>query len=259
MRCNGAGLARFHEWKINLSGPLIAAVRPTRIALSDDPNPNDAVPGSDAPAADDDADSTFGTVAQKYERLHDKLDKTARSRFIAARRFELHETLSLYTVVLMSCAVIALTLFDSLDMLPQEAEKFSSFLQVFCAVGVLVYSVILSKSDFALQSYRHHECAMALNKIRSTVYKHTIEEPKTDQYNRAAEEYAKVLDRFDNHLNLDFRVMQMQTPMYRKEYGVNWWFMLKVRAEFVLVYWHYLLFSLLAVVGPIAVYLQNSE
>ena len=26
MRCNGAGLARFHEWKVNLPGPLIAAV-----------------------------------------------------------------------------------------------------------------------------------------------------------------------------------------------------------------------------------------
>ncbi|WP_413432576.1 SLATT domain-containing protein [Crateriforma spongiae] len=227
--------------------------------MTDDSNPTDSSPSPDGQAADDRDDSTFGTVAQKYERLHDKLDKTARSRFIAARRFELHETLSLYTVVLMSCAVIALTLFDSLDMLPQESEKFSSFLQVFCAVGVLVYSVILSKSDFALKSYRHHECAMALNKIRSTVYKHTIEEPKTDQYNRAADEYAKVLDRFDNHLNLDFRMMQMQTPMYRKEYGVNWWFTLKVRVEFLFVYWHYLLFSFLAVVGPIAVYLRNAE
>ncbi|TWU48959.1 hypothetical protein Poly51_48630 [Rubripirellula tenax] len=26
MRCNGAGLASFHEWKINSPGPLIAPV-----------------------------------------------------------------------------------------------------------------------------------------------------------------------------------------------------------------------------------------
>ena len=28
MRCNGAGLAMFHEWVLNTPGPLIAAVRP---------------------------------------------------------------------------------------------------------------------------------------------------------------------------------------------------------------------------------------
>ncbi|TWT72607.1 hypothetical protein Pan14r_49270 [Crateriforma conspicua] len=27
MRCNGAGLARFHEWQVKCPGPLIAAVR----------------------------------------------------------------------------------------------------------------------------------------------------------------------------------------------------------------------------------------
>ncbi|TWT64933.1 hypothetical protein Pan14r_54760 [Crateriforma conspicua] len=30
MRCNGAGLARFHEWIINCPGPLIADVLPPR-------------------------------------------------------------------------------------------------------------------------------------------------------------------------------------------------------------------------------------
>ncbi|TWT78626.1 hypothetical protein CA13_00220 [Planctomycetes bacterium CA13] len=29
MRCNGAGLAWFYEWKVNLPGPLIAVVRRT--------------------------------------------------------------------------------------------------------------------------------------------------------------------------------------------------------------------------------------
>ena len=31
MRCNGAGLARFHEWKVSGPGPLIANVTPRRI------------------------------------------------------------------------------------------------------------------------------------------------------------------------------------------------------------------------------------
>ena len=35
MRCNGAGLARFHEWKTNRPGPLIADVRPASSMLHD--------------------------------------------------------------------------------------------------------------------------------------------------------------------------------------------------------------------------------
>ena len=210
---------------------------------------------TDTQAHNSAAESSIGTVEQKYERLHDKLDKTARSRFIAARRYELHETLSLYTVVLMSCAVIALTLFDGLDMLNAEAERASSFLQVFCAVGVLVYSVILSKSDFALKAYRHHECAVLLNKLRATVYKHTVEEPKSDQYNKSAEQYSAILERFENHLNLDFKCMQIQTKAYHKEYGIAWYTHPWIWLQFAFVYWHYILFSILAVTGPILIYL----
>lgn len=35
MRCNGAGLARFHEWTINTPGPLIAVVRRTDQSMSE--------------------------------------------------------------------------------------------------------------------------------------------------------------------------------------------------------------------------------
>ena len=214
---------------------------------------------SETPAEESVSKSSIGTVEQKYERLHDKLDKTARSRFVAARRYELHETLSLYTVVLMSCAVIALTLFDGLGMLSDDAEKPSSFLQVFCAVGVLVYSVILSKSDFALKAYRHHECAVLLNKVRAKVYKHTVEEPKSDQYNKSAEEYAATLERFENHLNLDFKIMQIQTKAYHKEYEISWYTHPWIWLQFACVYWHYILFSLLAVAGPILIYITFGD
>ena len=84
--------------------------------------------------------STDEVVEEKYKRLHEKMDKTARSRFIASRRFELHETLSLYTVVLMSCCVIGLTLLDGLEMLKPEAGKAAVFSQVFAAIGCLLYT-----------------------------------------------------------------------------------------------------------------------
>ncbi|TWT64928.1 hypothetical protein [Crateriforma conspicua] len=36
--CNGAGLARFHKWNINLPGPLMRTV--TRIKITYKPNPD---------------------------------------------------------------------------------------------------------------------------------------------------------------------------------------------------------------------------
>lgn len=194
------------------------------------------------------------SVAQKYQRLHEKMDKTARSRFIAARRFEVHETLSLYTVVIISCSVIGLTLLDGLKMLQPEAEKLSAFLQVFCALGVLVYSVILSKSDFALHAYRHHECALALNRLKNAVFKHMVDTPKTDQFAKSAEEYASILEKYENHIHLDFQCMQSQTKTYHAEYRIGWWFQFHVLLRFAFVYWHYVLFSLLSISGLVSIY-----
>jgi hypothetical protein len=202
----------------------------------------------------DDAISTDETVEQKYTRLHEKMDKTARSRFFAARRFELHEHLSLYTVVLISCCVIGLTLFDGLGMLEPGAEKLSAFLQVFCAVGVLVYSVILSKSDFALHAYRHHERGMELNKLKNAVYKHIVDEPKSDQFAKSAEQYAAILEKYEYHQNIDFQLIQCRTKEYHAYYGVNWWFKLIVLLKSTIGYWHYVIFSLLSIAGLITVF-----
>ncbi|QDS86210.1 hypothetical protein EC9_03700 [Rosistilla ulvae] len=189
------------------------------------------------------------SVEEKYRRLYEKMDKTARSRFIASRRFELQETLSLYTVVLMSCAVIGLTLLDGLEMLAPEAAKASAFLQVFAAIGVLVYSVILSKSDFALHAYRHHECGIAINHLRNSVFKHMVDMPKADKFNNLSDSYNTILERFENHLNLDFEIMLVRSKHYHKFYDVGFCFKSWVCVKAFLVYWHYLFFMLLSVAG----------
>lgn len=194
-------------------------------------------------------DAPLETVEQKYQSLHDKIDKTARSRFIAARRLELHDTVSLGTVVVMSCCVIGLTLLDGLQMLTEPAGKLSSFVQVFCSVGVLVYSVILSKSDFSLNAFRQHDCGIELNRLRSLVYKHMVDEPKSDQYAKLSEDYASILERFDNHLLLDFHMMQIQTPSYHKYYKITGWKKLWVWCKYISMFWHYIILSLAAVAG----------
>ena len=194
------------------------------------------------------------SVSEKYKTLYEKIDKTSRSRFIAARRLQLHETISLYTVVLMSCGVTALTLLDALGMLREEAGKLSAFLQVFCSMGVLVYSVIISKSNFALRAFKHHECGIALSRLRNDVFKHIVETPESDQFAKSAAQYATILENNENHLYVDFQMMKVQTKPYHSHYQVNPWLRIWVQIKHFATFWHYFLFSALVVCGLLLVY-----
>ncbi len=198
-------------------------------------------------------------LTKKYERLHEKIDKTARSRFAAARRCELNELFSLYTVVIISCCIIGLTLFDALQMLEPEASKLSAFLQVFCAVAVLSYSIILSKSDFALQAYKHHECGMALNKLKNNVYKHILENPGADQFLNSSKQYATVLEKYDNHQNIDFYQMVCRNKEYHELYGVNACYRFRVWCCWLLGFWHYFIFSAVAILALVSIYCRYGD
>lgn len=195
-------------------------------------------------------------VKRKYEELYAKIDKTARSRFIAARRCQCHEIVSLYTVAVISCCIIGLTLFDALEMLTPDADKWSAFLQVFCAVGVLVYSVILSKYDFSLRAHLYHQCGLELNRLKQRVFKLMVDPPKSDEYEKTAKIYAGILERFENHSLNDFHLMQIETSQYSNEYGVNLWFRFRVWGWHLLGYWHYALFGILSVGAIVAIYVN---
>lgn len=199
-------------------------------------------------------DANESKVKLKYEELYSRIDKTTRTRFIASKRCKSHENASLATVAVISCCIIGLTLFDALEMLSPDAGKLSAFLQVICAVGVLVYSVFLSKCDFSLRAYLHHQCGLELSQLKQRVFKLMVEPPKLDEYEKISKAYAAVLVRYENHSTNDFRLMQIENSQFHKEYQVNWWYRIRVWLWHLVDYWHYAVFLLLSAVSTVAIY-----
>ena len=204
---------------------------------------NDCDSGNESP--DSPQIATTDDKPAKAELLHD-IETTAKCRFIASARLELHEAYSEWTVALMTCCVIGLTLFDGLEMFMAEAKKPVDFLQVFCSVVILAFSIILAKSGFSLRAYRHHECGKELSKLKNKVQ--LVDDKNTNALASAGVKYASILSKHDNHAYLDYLCMKWQRPDdYNDE--LHWWFWVCYCARTVWEYWMYFIFFAVAIGG----------
>ncbi len=140
-----------------------------------------------------------------FKNLYKKMDATSKTRFHAARRLRLHAKLSTYSVVVLSLALILISLMQAYDLGVNIGKKEVVLLQVFASVAVLVYSLLIEKNDFSNRSEKMYSCASKLGELKQKAHPFKVGDFNATKYDECWKEYHDMLKLYETHSNNDFR------------------------------------------------------
>ena len=160
-----------------------------------------------------------------FKNLYKKMDATSKTRFHASRRLRLHAKLSTYTVVILSLALILVSLMQAYDLGANIKRKEVVLLQVFASIAVLVYSLLIEKNDFSNRSEKMYSYASKLGELKQEAHPHktagTFDQKK---YDESWKGYHDVLKLYETHSNNDFRGDYLRAKLEMPEdYPMDGW------------------------------------
>lgn len=152
-------------------------------------------------------------MEEEINRWYKKLWETKGSRFVAAKRLELHEKLSTITVSLISVYIISLNLvvlFPETDRYKFLNDMNITYSTVCLSVLVLVVSLIIASRNYRMRADKYHECGRRIDEIYSKIciWKSMSEFPSKYELLKVSEDYLKLLDKYENHTNLDYLIFK---------------------------------------------------
>ena len=159
------------------------------------------------------------SVKNSFCNLYKKMDATSKTRFYAARRLRLHAKFSTYTVVIISMAIILISLMQTYGLGVNIQTKYSSVIQIFSAVAVLVYSLLIDKNEYSAISEKMFACASKVAKLKQEVHpKKEADSPCEKDYLFYQKQYWDILELFETHANNDFTGDNLRARLDMKEY-----------------------------------------
>lgn len=179
---------------------------------------------------------------ESFNNLYKKIDATSKTRFHASRRLKLHSKFSTYTVVIISLGLIIISLMQAYNLGNNIDSDLVGLVQVFSAVAVLVYSLLIDKNDYSNLSEKMYSCASKLGDLKQKVHPHLGEKFDKNEYNKFLDEYHNILKLFETHSNNDFRGDYVRAKLEMPENyvikGCDWFI-----AKFYVCWVHLLDFS----------------
>jgi len=164
-----------------------------------------------------------------FNNLYKKMDATSKTRFNASRRLRLHSKFSTYTVVIISLGLILISLMQAYGLGNNIESSLVGFIQVFSAVAVLVYSLLIDKNDYSNLSEKMYSCASKLGELKQKVHPQLEKEHDQKEYDSFRDEYHGVLKLYETHANNDFRGdyfrAKLEMPENYEIKGIDWWVM----------------------------------
>lgn len=160
------------------------------------------------------------------EELYHKLWTTKGARFYAHKRLLRKSRLSHQTIGYLTAYVIIINLLGLFDLGDKFvlSSTFISFVTTALSILILVFSQIESSFEYNLKAEKYHDCAKAIGRLylelRDIMLSKKIsEDEKETQYQLLAEKYVDIIERFDNHDNIDYQSFRAE---FCKEFKITW-------------------------------------
>lgn len=166
-----------------------------------------------------------------YDReLNYKLWSTYKSRFNAAARLQKKHNLSSRAVALLSAYVVIFSLITT--MLPQFSQGATGqvilFISSALSIIILVVSQLEASQNYSVRSYTYHQSGLAVaelyKKLRGlkTRHKDKAAPDFLDAVEKLSQAYDDILQRSDNHEDIDFEVFRASKPEYEDHNLPKW-------------------------------------
>lgn len=179
------------------------------------------------------------------QNLYRRNNMTYFCRFSASRRLKKHEALSLWTISLFSIGLIIMPISKALGV-QCTGGPMVVMLEVASAIVILVYSIIVNKSDFSHRSEQYHQCGLELNDLNRKLFKFKNRDLSDEEIDQYVNIYNEILRRYENHSNLDF--FSAKVNSFPEYYGINFFHKVRLVLWFGSEYSHYFVLLLCQVV-----------
>ncbi|RUO26594.1 hypothetical protein CWE09_07790 [Aliidiomarina minuta] len=154
------------------------------------------------------------------EELYDRVQKTASSRFFAHDRLKKHHAASLWTIAFFSIGLIVIPLVQTFGLDVRFSDNYISFIQVLLAIVILVISIMLNMSNFAVRADRIHKCGMVLNALARKIHGRIETVCSGEEFEALVHEYNNILQAYENHSRVDYLFTKRHMTNY---YSVRWY------------------------------------
>lgn len=192
-----------------------------------------------------------------FDELYRRVDITTGIRYNSADRLRFHHRFSQWVVTLVSVALIAIPLFQAMDVPLRASQRELDALEVILAVIVLVYSLLLGNEDNSIRSEKMQSCGLELGRLSRKIYPYLGKEEDPETYEFLSNEYHNILEKYPNHDRIDYKLYKIRNrdKYYKGKAKINYIFaFLMVRFESVIGYWHYLLIIFFVVLTLLSVF-----
>lgn len=145
-------------------------------------------------------------MSELDNRLYELLRRTkitAKSRYRASERLELHHKLSQWTVSLISVALVFIPLVQFFGISAGIEVIYLNATQTSLAVLVLVYSLLLGQENFVSRAQAMHRNGVELGRFSRKLAGKGVT-VTDDDYFDLAEEYYDILEKYENHKPIDY-------------------------------------------------------
>jgi len=162
-------------------------------------------------------------VADPVQKLLNSMRITSKCRYNASVRLKRQSQFSFLSTTLLSLGLILIPLLQNSDINLQFPPKVLNMLQIFLAVAVLVYSVIIGTARFETRSSALNECG---DKIKDLI-RNLRREVAESQASGMSIDLAKYNQRYDdistdaeNHTRVDFMLACLDMKADYKHTGL---------------------------------------
>ncbi|MCT3734737.1 SLATT domain-containing protein [Elizabethkingia anophelis] len=133
-------------------------------------------------------------------------------------------------------------------------DNLLAYLVTSLSILALVFGQIENSKDYTLKAKEFHNCGLELSEIynKLRIFKTLEENPSQERKAQFTEEisisYQKVLEKYDNHLQIDNNIFKTKKAKYHE---LNYWQIIKYKSEY---YLHsYFLYHFLIIVPAILI------
>lgn len=171
-------------------------------------------------------DADFG------KELSYQLWVTKGSRFHASRRLDLKKRWSTYTITALALYAITANLITVYGIAGQlNVSTKLAFASSVMSIFILILSLLEGARQYNLRASHHHDCAREISKLyrRLRQLRTGPGDPLTPEILRElTERYEAILDRFENHEDIDFYLLQAKkSEWFSHGFLVRAWFRLR--------------------------------
>lgn len=153
----------------------------------------------------------------KFSELSRRVKVTSKARYNASRRLSLQNSMSQWTLALLSVALILISLVSASDIETSFNKSYTDIMQIVFSVLILTYSLLLGTGDYSARSVKIHRCGLELGRIARKIKPYENSEEYDQQYEELNDEYYNCLEKYENHESIDFLVASLETKEWFHE------------------------------------------